>query len=82
MPSRRKKFDPEGSGYDYESAQKAGIKPDDTGHWPSFEGRSGMMLKGRRHESIGLTEEAEDKLGREIHKKGGRYYSRKIRRVP
>jgi len=39
-------FDPEGSGYDYESAKAAGLLPDSTGHWPSREPKSGLLLKG------------------------------------
>ena len=42
-------FDPEGSDYDYKGAEAAGIRPDDTGHWPSREPNSGKILKGRKH---------------------------------
>ena len=70
-------FDPEGVGYDYESARKAGLKPDETGHWPSREPKSGLILKGKKHDTWGLTEEGESKAGYEIYKgEEGRYYSR------
>lgn len=38
-------FDPEGPGYDYASARGADIKPDPSGHWPSRDPRSGLILK-------------------------------------
>ena len=79
-----KKFDPEGSGYDYESARKAGLKPDKTGHWstrvPSGPNR-GLILKGMKHHTIGLSKEADSKLGYRWIKKNGRYYSFKSRGV-
>lgn len=47
-------------------------------HGGSFDPRTGMMLKGMRHESIQLTKDREEELGNEIYKgKDGRYYSRK-----
>lgn len=70
-------FDPEGSGYDYKTAREAGIVPDATGHWGSRDPRTGMLLKGRRHPTYWMTEEAEKKGGYEIYKQSGRYYSRK-----
>ncbi|MHC4278428.1 MAG: hypothetical protein ACYSTI_14090, partial [Planctomycetota bacterium] len=39
-------FDPEGSGYDYQTAEEAGITPDENKHWPSLDARTGMVLKG------------------------------------
>lgn len=71
-------FDPEGTGYDYATARAAGISPDETGHWGSRDPRTGMLLKGRRHKTFWMTEEAEKKGGYEIYKENGRYYSRKI----
>ena len=77
-----KKFDPEGSGYDEDSARKAGMKPDATGHWSSREPKSGLLLKGRKHKTWGKTVEGERKAGYEIYKKkDGRYYSRKKRKT-
>ena len=70
------RFDPEGDGYDYESARAAGIKPDKTGHWASRNPKTGMLLKGRKHKTWPLTVEGEKKAGYKIQKdKDGRYYS-------
>ena len=69
------KFDPEGSGYDYNSAINAELGPDESGHWPSRVPKTGLILKGRKHKTWHLTEEAEKKLGYKIIKKNGRYYS-------
>ena len=74
-----KRFDPEGSGYDYESARKAGIRPDKTGHWPSREPRTGLILKGSKHPTYHKTVTGELKAGYTIQKRvSGRYYSVKI----
>ena len=82
--SYKKKFDPEGSGYDYESARKAGVYPklhaDTRLHWQSREPKSGLLLKGRKHKTWHLLEEGERKAGYEIYKKKGRYYSRPKKR--
>lgn len=73
---RLMKFDPEGSGYDMDTAKAAGLKPDDTGHWPSRDPESGQILKGRNHKTFYLTEEGEAKAGYKIRKgDNGRYYS-------
>ena len=70
-------FDPEGDGYDYDTAEKAGIKPDETGHWPSRESKSGQLLKGRKHKTFHKTIAGEEKAGYEIYKgKDNRWYSR------
>jgi hypothetical protein len=69
-------FDPEGSGYDYDTAKRAGMKPDKTGHWSSREPKSGLILKGRKHKTWHLTVQGEKEAGYEIYKKNGRYYSR------
>jgi hypothetical protein len=75
---KTKKFDPEGSGYDYESAKKAGLKPDSTGHWPSRDPKTGLLLKGKNHKTWAKTIKEEEKKGYEVYKKSdGRYYSRK-----
>ena len=69
-------FDPEGSGYDYETAIHYGIEPDEDNHWPSRVPETGLLLKGRKHETFYKTVEAEEKLGYKIIKgKDGRYYS-------
>ena len=75
-----KLFDPEGPGYDMETAVRAGMKPDKHGHWSSREPTSGLLLKGRRHKTWGLLEKGEKAAGYRIFKKkDGRYYSEKIR---
>ena len=75
---KKMKFDPEGSGYDYDTAEKAGMKPDSTGHWSSREPKSGRILKGRKHKTWNKTVKGEQKAGYEIYKgKDGYYYSRK-----
>lgn len=71
-------FDPEGAGYDMETARAAGLKADDSGHWPSRDPQSGQILKGRQHPTYNLTEEGEAKAGYKIRKgDNGRYYSSK-----
>ena len=70
-------FDPEGSGYDYASAEKYGLKPGANKHWQSREPSTGLLLKGREHETWDLLEKGEEEAGYEIYKKDNRYYSRK-----
>lgn len=75
--AKKMKFDPEGEGYDYESAEKHGITPDKTGHWPS-RAPDGQILKGRKHKTYYKTEVGEKKAGYVIKKgSGGKYYSQK-----
>ncbi len=70
-------FDPEGSGYDYDTAINAGIRPDESGHWQSREPESGQILKGKKHKTWSKTVEGEKKAGYEIYKgKNGKYYSK------
>ena len=64
-------------GYDYESADKAGIKPDSTGHWASRNPETGQILKGRKHPTISRTKKAEKAAGYKVYRKDGRLYSRK-----
>lgn len=69
-------FDPEGADYDYESAQAAGISADETGHFPSRDPVSGLILKGRNHPTFHKTIAGEEAAGMEIFKaEDGRYYS-------
>ena len=68
-------FDPEGSGYDYGSAKKFNIKPDKSGHWPSRVPSTGLILKGKKHKTFGLTEAGEGMAGYKMIKKSGRYFS-------
>jgi hypothetical protein len=68
-------FDPESEGFDYDTAIEAGDIPVG-GHWGSLDPRTGMVLKGRQHETWNLMEEEERRRGnRIIKKKDGRYYS-------
>jgi len=85
MPLRKgpfKGFDPEGEDYDYETAKRHGIKPDKTGHWPSREPTTGMILKGRKHKTWHLTKKGEEGVGNTIIKRKGRYYSVPTLRSP
>ena len=76
--AKKKKFDPEGSGYDYDSAKKYGMTRDEkTKHWQSREPKTGLLLKGRGHKTWHKTVTGEEKAGYEIYKKDGRYYSKK-----
>ena len=75
--TNNKKFDPEGKGYDYETAKKYGIKKDEKGHLPS-RAPSGQILKGRKHPTFEKTLKGEKEAGYKIYKgKNGKYYSKK-----
>lgn len=63
-------------GYDYDTAEKAGIKPDSTGHWPSREPSTGKILKGKKHPTFSLTKKGEKAAGYKIYKKDGEMYSK------
>jgi len=86
----RKRFDPEGSGYDQDTADNLKIQPtlssiDGKPHWPSFTGRKkNMLLKGRKHKTYHKTKKIEadyrNKIvsGKDIGLKGdeaNRYFS-------
>jgi len=73
-------FNPEGEDYDYRTAKKLGLKPDKTGHWPSRDPKSGMLLKGRNHPTWVKTVKGEASEGFEIFKQKGRYFSRPERK--
>ena len=75
MQNKKKKFDAESSGYDYESAKKYGIKPNKSGKWQSRVPETGLLLKGAKHKTWKETLEGEKKMGCKVVKKGGRYYS-------
>lgn len=72
-----KPFDPEGSQYDYKTANKIGgmfSSPD--GHYFSRDPESGMILKGRSHDTFDKTVEGETQAGNVITQgEDGRYYS-------
>lgn len=79
----KRRFDPEGAGYDYDSARTAGMKPHggkgpNAGHWGSvaeLTPGTHLILKGRKHQTWDKMEAAEKKRGAKIEKSGGRYYS-------
>jgi len=74
--AKESEFDPEGTGYDYETAKMSGLKPDASGHWPSRDPLTGQILKGKKHETFSKTEEGEKVAGHTIIKaSNGRYYS-------
>lgn len=62
-------------GYDYETAKASGATADSTGHWPSIDGNSGLILKGPKHPSMIKTKKVEKILGNKIVKKDGKLYS-------
>jgi hypothetical protein len=69
-------FDPRGEGYDYDTARAAGFGPDNTGHWPSRDPRTGVLLKGTGHPTWSKTLEGERAAGMEVYERDGRMYSR------
>jgi len=72
-------FDPSGTGYDYQTAKRAGLGPDATGHYPSRDPRTGQILKGAAHPTFGLTKQAELAAGYEMTKgPDGKWYSQPI----
>ena len=85
MDFRQPSFDPFGSGYDIETALEAGLDRDEYGHMGSLDPRTGMVLKGRGHESwnpmvqtemgLGSTVEYEPDKGRFFAKPMGMYES-------
>tara|TARA_R100001082_G_scaffold54739_2_gene30072 strand:- start:1567 stop:1803 length:237 start_codon:yes stop_codon:yes gene_type:complete len=75
--AKKKKFDSESSGYDYEAAKECGLGPDESGHWPSRCPSSGQILKGKGHKTWTLTVDEEKRMGYNIYKKNGKYYSKK-----
>jgi hypothetical protein len=70
-------FDPEGSGYDDETAAKAGMQRGPSGHMSSREAKTGLLLKGRKHDTWDLLMEGEVVMGHQVYKHTatGRYYS-------
>lgn len=62
-------------GYDYDSATKSGLRPDESGHWGSIDPNTGKILKGPKHPSIMKTKKIERVLGNKIIKKNGERYS-------
>jgi len=73
-PEKLKKIEKK-YGYNYDAAIKSGATPDETGHWPSIDPSTGMILKGKNHPSIMKTRKIERILGNKIIKKDGERYS-------
>jgi len=74
-------FNPEGSGYDYVSAVNAGMAPrlsdDGKYHWDSRVPSSGLLLKGKKHNTWTKLVTGEQQEGYEIFKgPDSRFYSR------
>lgn len=74
-------FDPLGIGYDYETARRIGLSVDETGHWPSRDPGTGLILKGADHPTFHKTLEGERAAGYEVYQdpETGRYYSRSMK---
>ena len=70
-------FDPESSGYDMQTALAAGLERNEAGHMGSLDPRTGMVLKGRQHESWNPMVQTEMSLGNtvEYNPNEGRYFS-------
>ncbi len=68
-------FNPLGRGFDLETFKESGGVPDETGHMGSFDPRTGMLLKGMNHPTIGLTLAEEKKLGNKVIKRGDRFFT-------
>jgi hypothetical protein len=73
-------FDPEGSGYDYKRAKELDYKRDDKGHLPTRDYKTGMILKGKKHETFSKGVQEDFKKGYQLKKKGERYYTIKSKR--
>jgi hypothetical protein len=75
------KFDPEGSGYDYKTALRHDMEPEDGGHWgsvapaPNVAPDAYQMLKGAGHDTWGKGVFGEAQRGSKVVKIGDRYYS-------
>ena len=75
--AKKKKFDPEGSGYDEDAARACGLSPDKNDHWPSRCPHTGQLLKGRKHKTWDLLEKGEREANMEIFKgPDGKYHSK------
>lgn len=73
-------FDPEGDGYDYDSARAAGLAPqavedDVVPHWPTRVPDTGLILKGRAHKTFDKGVKVDEELGYKLVKKGSRYHT-------
>lgn len=69
-------FDPQGSGYDYNTAMLYGMAPDESGHYFSRVPQTGLLLKGANHPTFPKTLAAEAAMGNTVTQgPDGRYYS-------
>lgn len=76
-------FDPEGSGFDESGFQASGGQRDSTGHASSRDPRTGMIFKGRGHETFGKTLAGERAAGNTVFRgEGGRIFSLPADQVP
>ena len=77
IPVPTPKFNSTGTGYDYETALKYGIKPSPIdGHWQSRVPETGQILKGANHPTFDKTVAAERKIGNNIvYDETGRLFS-------
>lgn len=67
-------------GYDYKSAREAGLGRDETGHMPSREPGSGMLLKGRQHPTFDVGVDQDRRMGYGLEMQNGRYYTQPFQR--
>jgi hypothetical protein len=73
-------FNPEGTGYDYKRAKELKYKKDEKGHLPTRDYKTGMILKGKKHETFSKGVQEDFKKGYQLKKKGDRYYTIKSKR--
>ena len=77
--NNKNKFNANSDGYDIDTANRLGYKRSDdpSGHLPSLDYNTGMVLKGRNHPTWNKMVEEEKKLGNNIifNKNDNRYYS-------
>jgi hypothetical protein len=72
------KFDPEGEGYDYETAIGYGLTPDVDGVWPARLPQTGQILHGKNHPRHHEFVKTEQMAGNKVFKgEDDLYYSRK-----
>jgi len=71
----KNKFDPEGAGYDHETAKEFGLVPDALGNMPAVFFETGMILYGKLNHRFKRIVALEEYKGNKIVKKKKRYYS-------
>ena len=78
QPPPRERFDPNGTGYDDETADWEGMEAAQTPDGPhgySRVPRTGMLLKGRNHPTFDKGVEEDRRLGYGLEMRDGRYYT-------